>query len=88
MNCLKLILPIAVVALGLVGAIHTNAMTKKAVALVDKWGYTHLEGSNCVISNTMCRLEGGPFCKQGAIQLYDFVSTSSCPNPLLRIPTP
>jgi hypothetical protein len=84
----KLILPIAVVAFGLAGAMHTNAMNKKAVALVDKWGYTHLEGQNCVKSETMCRTEPGPLCKQGTIQLYDFVSITSCPNTLNKIPTP
>lgn len=82
----KLILPIAVVAFGLAGAMHTNAMDKKATALVNKWGYTHIEGENCVLTNVMCRTEPGTPCKQGVNQLYDFVSTVSCPNPLNKIP--
>jgi len=53
----KLILPVAVVAFGLAGAMHTNAMDKKATALVNKWGYTHIEGENCVLTNVMCRTE-------------------------------
>ncbi|WP_284653151.1 DUF6520 family protein [Flavobacterium terrisoli] len=82
----KLILPVAVVAFGLAGAMHTNAMDKKATKLVNKWGYTHIDGENCVLTNVMCRTEIGPPCKQGSNQLYDFVSTTSCPNPLNKIP--
>lgn len=82
---LKFVLPMAVIAFGLAGAAHTNAMDKKAAALEEKWGYTHLEGQNCVVSNTMCRTDGSQPCKQGSINLYDFVSTTSCPNPLTKI---
>lgn len=82
---LKFVLPMAVVAFGLVSAVHTNAMDKKATALVDRWGYTHLEGQNCVITNVMCSTTGSTPCKQGTVQLYDFVSTTSCPNPLTKI---
>ncbi|AWG24727.1 DUF6520 family protein [Flavobacterium kingsejongi] len=81
----KFILPMAVVAFGLAGAAHTNAMGKTAVALADRWGYTHLEGQNCVITNVMCKTDPGTPCKQGSAQLYDFVSTTSCPNPLNKI---
>ncbi len=83
---LKFILPMAVVAFGLAGAMHTNAMDKKATALIDRWGYTHLEGQNCVITNVMCKTDGSILCKQGTTQLYDFVSTTSCPNPLTKNP--
>ena len=84
-NLLKSILPVAVVAFGLAGAVHTNAMSKEATALVNKWGYTHIEGENCVQSNVVCKTEAGPPCTLGANQLYDFVSSTSCPNPLNRI---
>lgn len=82
---LKFILPVAAVAFGLIGAIQTKEMNKKAIALVEKWGYTHLEGQNCVITNVMCTIGGGPPCKQGTILLYDFVSSVSCPNPLCKL---
>ncbi|MGC4041882.1 MAG: DUF6520 family protein [Flavobacterium sp.] len=82
---LKFVLPMAVVAFGLAGAAHTNAMDKKAETLVQRWGYTHLEGENCVQTNIMCKTDPGSPCKQGSIQLYDFVSTSSCPNPLNKV---
>lgn len=82
----KLILPMAVVAFGITGAMQTNAMSKKATALVNKWGYTHIEGENCVLTNVMCKTDLGTACKQGVNQLYDFVSTTSCPNPLNKIP--
>lgn len=82
---LKFVLPMAVVAFGLAGAAHTNAMDKKATALVQRWGYTHLEGENCVQTNIMCKTDPGTPCKQGSIQLYDFVSTTSCPNPLNKV---
>lgn len=82
----KLILPMAVVAFGIAGAMHTNAMSKKATTLVNKWGYTHIEGENCVLTNQMCRTQPGLPCKLGGEQLYDFVSTTSCPTPLNKIP--
>jgi hypothetical protein len=81
----KTTLPMAVVAFGIAGAMQTNAMSKKATALINKWGYTHLEGENCILTNVMCTVGGGPPCKQGTTQLYDFVSSVSCPNPLSRM---
>lgn len=83
---LKLTLPTAMIVFGIAGAIHTNAMNKKAIVIINKWGYTHLEGENCIITNVMCTIGGGLPCKQGTNQLYDFVSTVSCPNPLTRNP--
>jgi hypothetical protein len=82
----KLILPMAVIAFGLAGAMHTNAMGKKALTVDERWGYTHLEGQNCINSNIMCTIAPGVPCKQGAsTQLYEFVSLTSCPNPLNKI---
>lgn len=82
----NLTLPTVVIVIGIACAIHTSAMNKKAVVVINKWGYTHLEGENCTITNVMCSIGGGQPCKQGTTQLYDFVSTTSCPNPLYKIP--
>lgn len=80
------ILPAAVIAFGIAGAMSTNAMSKKATTLVDVWGYTHIAGQNCLQSATRCTPTGATPCKQSGIQLYDFVSTISCPNPLTTLP--
>lgn len=82
-NFKKMILPLAVVAFGIVGAISTNAMNKKSTALVDRWGYTHDENGLCVDSEIMCSTNPGPPCLGSSSEpLYDFISTVSCPNPL------
>lgn len=82
---LKFTIPFVVFAAGLIGAMQTNKMDKKATTLVNRWGYTHLEGQNCAITNVMCTVGGGSPCKQGTTLLYDFVSTVSCPNPLSKL---
>ena len=81
----KMILPAVVVTFGILSAVSTSAMNKKTVTLAQKWGYSHIEGENCV-RQIMCKTDPGLPCKTVAgDQLYDFVSTVSCPNPLNKI---
>lgn len=81
----KLVLPMAVITFGIAGAISTNAMNKKAEALVDRWGYTHIDGQNCVKTNVKCTTDPGAPCTFGTLQLYDFVSLTTCPSTLNQI---
>lgn len=75
----------AVIAFGIAGAMKTNAMSQKSVALVDRVGYTHIEDENCVATELMCTTNPGTPCILAGEQLYDFVSTTSCPLPLNKI---
>lgn len=78
----RLVLPAAVICFAIAGAVSTNAMNKKAATLVDRWGYAHLEDTPCK-KEIMCSTDNGPVCKNTAGDiLYDFVSTTSCPNTL------
>lgn len=84
-NFKKVIMPMVVITVGVFGAFSTSAMNQKNKAFADRWGYSHLEGENCV-REIMCTTNPGLPCKTVAgDQLYDFVSTVSCPNPLSKI---
>lgn len=82
-NFKKVIMPMVVIALGIFGALSTNAMDQKKVSFVDRWGYTHLEGEGCV-RDIMCSTEPGDPCKTvSGDQLFDLeIDGVSCPNPL------
>lgn len=80
----KMILPVAVITLGVAGAMSTNAMSKKSSSLVDKWGYTHIEDEPCTKSIKCSTIPGLPCKNTAGEQLYDFVSSVSCPNPLFK----
>lgn len=82
----KMILPVAVITIGMASAVSTNAMSKTAAAFANRTGYTHLEGENCVITNMTCKNTSGVPCTFGGNQLYDLNSvTNTCPNPLNKI---
>lgn len=71
-----------VITLGVFGAISTSAMNQKTTAFADRWGYSHIEGENCV-QEIMCSTIPGPPCKTVAgDQLFDLEDGVSCPNPL------
>ncbi|AWG24728.1 hypothetical protein [Flavobacterium kingsejongi] len=76
---LKSIASAIIIVFGLSGALRTNAMNKKAVALADRWGYYNLDGL-CLRSNTLCTTNPGFACKEGTLFLYDFVSSVSWKN--------
>jgi len=91
----RVLLPVAAITLSIAGAVGTNAMTKSAKVVVDKWGYLHNTTNPaqppCQLSTVMCTDVINPnICETSSgADLYDFASTVSCPNPLYRrITTP
>ena len=82
-NLIKVFMPMVVITLGIFGAVSTSAMNQKTVAFGDRWGYSHIDGENCV-REIMCTTLPGLSCKTVAgDQLFDLNQDGvSCTNPL------
>lgn len=82
---MKVFMPLAVIMLGVFGAISTSAMNQKTTAFADRWGYTHIDGENCV-KDIMCSAIPGFTCKSLAgKQLYGLeLDGVSCPVALTK----
>ncbi len=82
-NFFKIVLPMAVVALGLAGAANTNAMDKsgKSVAIM---GYKHISNPNSCVADQECSNTGNFNCTAAdGSQLYA-KPASTCLTPLKR----
>ncbi|MDR6843325.1 hypothetical protein [Flavobacterium granuli] len=82
---LNLVKPIAVVAVGLVGALSTNAVEKSTSKLAPMWGYKHVSITIPCQQVQQCANVPGFVCKSdldGAI-LYG-PSATNCPTMLFR----
>ncbi|OAB26222.1 DUF6520 family protein [Flavobacterium fryxellicola] len=85
---LKMIMPMAVIAVAVTGAFSSNAMNKNSKAFALKQGYTHTSPSSaCNISN-MCSDIGSDFCTVGAEEVRLWGKTSpnatTCNVPLYK----
>jgi hypothetical protein len=78
---LKMILPMAVITLGIAGALTTNAMGKNSTSAPIQ-GYSHLEDEPCH-KEILCDNAGIVACTVGSVQLYDKTG-NTCPTPLFR----
>ena len=84
---MNLIMPVAMIIVGVLGAFTTSAMNQRSSSVGDRWGYSHIEGENCIKEDVMCTTLPGSPCKSLAgDQLFDsFDDGVSCPNPLNKI---
>ena len=79
---MKVFMPLVVITLGVFGALSTSAMNQRTAAIGDEWGYSHIEGENCV-REIMCSTLPGTPCKTVAgVPLFKLQNAVSCPNPL------
>lgn len=73
---LKMILPMAVIAVAVSGAFSSNAMNKNSKTLAPKQGYTHTSPTSaCNISN-MCSDVIADFCTVGVEEVRLWGKTS------------
>lgn len=81
---LSFVMPMAVIALGLAGALSTNAMDKSNAETAPIMGYKHVSGSNPCLAVQECSNSGTFDCTapDGA-QLYS-KPISTCLTPLKR----
>lgn len=77
----KMILPMAVITVGIAGALTTNAMGKNSASAPIQ-GYSHLEDQPCH-KEILCDNVNVVACTVGAVQLYS-KSGATCPTPLFR----
>jgi hypothetical protein len=84
-NFLNFVTPIAVVAVGLVGALTTNAVEKSNSRLVPQWGYKHVSVAIPCQQVQMCSNEPGFVCTSDidGANLYA-KSGATCPTLLFR----
>ena len=83
---LKFVLPVAFVAVGLIGAFSTNAMEKKMADSGIVPGYQKING-NCEITTTNCDEVHNFLCKtpgSSSVQLYKLTAPNACPEMLWR----
>lgn len=80
-------MPVAFVALGLVGALSSNAMGKNATVITGETGYKKVIGSAqpCQPVESCDNIQG-QLCKSSIdnSQLYHYVSNNQCPTMLYR----
>ena len=76
-------MPFAVIAVGLAGALSTNAMEKSGKESGAVQGYRHITGVPCD-QYDMCEAQGGPICTKNGFVLYGLESPGNCPVPLSR----
>lgn len=80
-------MPVAFVALGLVGALSSNAMEKKATVLASETGYKKVIGAAQPCQPVeSCDNVPAQLCKSSIdnSQLYHFVGNNQCPTMLFR----
>ena len=82
---MRVFMPMVVITLGVFGAISTSAINQKTTAFADRWGYTHIEGENCV-KDIMCSFTPGFTCKSvSGDQLYGLDQNGvTCPIALSK----
>lgn len=80
-NVLKIVLPLAVVAVGLTSAASTSSMSRSSKTAIPN-GYQHIANPNSCNAVQECNLQTGFNCKIGTngAQLYD----ATCVVPLKR----
>ncbi|SHJ18274.1 DUF6520 family protein [Flavobacterium terrae] len=64
-NFLKMILPMAAIAVALTGAFSTNAMNTKSKTVALVQGYHFISQSNPCQAADMCETSGTSFCRVG-----------------------
>lgn len=64
-NFLKMILPMATIAVAVTGAFSTNAMNTKSKTVALVQGYYHITPNGPCQAADMCETSGGPFCRVG-----------------------
>lgn len=83
----KFVVPVAFVALGLVGAFSSNAMEKSTAGLAGETGYKKVVGGTppCQPVEWCDNIEG-QLCKSSIdnSQLYRHISDNQCPTMLFR----
>jgi hypothetical protein len=84
----NLVVPMAVIAVGLAGALKTNAMEKSASKLAPVWGYKHVSGPENCEKIQMCDNSGGFICRSNIdnslLYALDADNPASCPELLKR----
>lgn len=85
---LNLVLPMAVIAVGLAGALKTNAMEKSESKLAPVWGYKHVSAPQNCEKVQMCDNTGNFICTSNidGSTLYALTpgNPASCPDVLKR----
>jgi hypothetical protein len=85
----NLVVPMAVIAVGLAGALKTNAMEKSASKLAPVWGYKHVSAPQNCERVQMCDNTGNFICTSDIDDspLYSLNASNpaSCPLVLKRI---
>jgi hypothetical protein len=85
---LNLVLPMAVIAVGLAGALKTNAMEKRESKSAPVWGYKHVSAPQNCQKIQKCDNTGNFICTSDidGSTLYALTSENpaSCPNVLKR----
>lgn len=82
---LKSLLPLAVVAIAVVGAFSTHAMDKESARLDNLMGYEHVSQLEPCVERIECAPTGDDPCTFGGEQLYEKITDVSCPNPLRKV---
>lgn len=84
-NFLNFVMPIAAIAVGLAGALSTNAMEKSNGKLAPQWGYKHVSLAIPCEQVQMCSNSGAFVCKSDidGANLYAKPG-ATCPNLLFR----
>ena len=81
----KFVLPIAFVAIGLAGALSTNAMEKGMAESGAVIGYKKISAVSCQITSTSCDQVQNFLCKApDGTQLYHNIAPNQCPDMLYR----
>jgi hypothetical protein len=82
---LNFVVPMAVVAVGLAGALSTNAMAKSNGRLAPVWGYKHVSAAIPCEKVQMCSNSGNFVCTSDidGANLYAKPG-ATCPNLLFR----
>jgi hypothetical protein len=83
----KMVLPVAVIMLGIAGAVSTQAMNSSSKVLVNQQGYRFVSAQDPCHAEIMCTTTVGPICKLGSITLWGKVTPTAldCNVPLYKI---
>jgi hypothetical protein len=84
----NIVLPLAIFAVAIFGALQTSAMNQKSKMVVPQKGYITLNEEEPCAIEVDCDRDDGPICQYLSIRAWGKFSPTDmhCPVPLSRVP--
>ncbi|HUH51348.1 MAG TPA: hypothetical protein VLZ11_04570 [Flavobacterium sp.] len=82
----KIMMPLAIILIGIMGALSTHAMNKSAKSSTHEQGYRYVSVLEPCRAEIMCTTDFGDICKLGSTTLWGKTTdTAPCNVPLYKI---